>query len=161
MWCWWCGRRDHSPCPVERYNSCAHRAFVLVADPEAVERSHDKWLTAQWFARQKLLHPVTVRTDDRAGVSELIDHFGRIVIKPRFGFGSRGLVISTNATNSWRQPTTWAKMALPRNTLAATIRNSPARYFATVTVRFAPPLVMQRELLHGTSYRIYPSRMRH
>src|SRR5262249_16896554 len=56
---------------------------VLVADPEAVERSHDKWLTAQWFTQQKFLHPVTVRADDRAGVSELSARFGRIVVKPR------------------------------------------------------------------------------
>src|SRR5262249_15473096 len=68
--------------------------FVLVAAPDVVERSHDKWLTAQWFTEQKLPHPATVRADDKAGVSELMRRFGQLVVKPRFGFGSRGVVVA-------------------------------------------------------------------
>jgi glutathione synthase/RimK-type ligase-like ATP-grasp enzyme len=70
---------------------------VLVADPDVVERSHDKWLTAQWFTQQKFPHPVTVRADDRAGVLELSARFGRIVVKPRFGFASRGIIATKPA----------------------------------------------------------------
>jgi len=131
-------------------------AFLLVADVEAVERSHDKWLTAQWFNQQKIAHPVTVLADDRNGVSDLIRRFGRIVVKPRFGFGSRGLVIATS-----REQIMAAADSLGPNGIAQEHVGDDDQEFTGAVLcdrncKVGASLVMQRELLHGTSYRIHP-----
>jgi carbamoyl-phosphate synthase large subunit len=131
-------------------------AFVLVADPASIERSHDKWLTAQWFAGEKLQHPVTVRADDRAGISDLIDRFGQVVVKPRFGFGSRGLVFSSNAAEIVAAAEKLGANGIVQQHVGADELEFTGAVLCDRNRKVRASLVMQRELLHGTSYRIHP-----
>jgi carbamoyl-phosphate synthase large subunit len=131
-------------------------AVVLVADPDAVERSHDKWLTAQWFAREGLPHPRSVRADDRAGRHALIDAIERVVVKPRCGYASRGLVVSTR-----RDEVEAIADRLGENGIVQEYVGSDDREFTGAVLcdrkgRVGASLVMQRDLLQGTSYRIQP-----
>jgi carbamoyl-phosphate synthase large subunit len=132
------------------------RAIVLVADPQSVVRSHDKWLTAQWFVEEKMEHPVTVLANDQAGVRALIGRFERIVVKPRFGFGSRGVVVSSD----------YAQIAAAAENLGAEgivqeyIGREDQEYTSAVLCdrnrEVQASLVMKRDLMHGTSFRIHP-----
>jgi carbamoyl-phosphate synthase large subunit len=130
--------------------------LVLVADPKVVERSHDKWLAAQWFNEQKFLHPATVRADDRTGISELTAQFERIVVKPRFGFGSRGIVIAAKPAEIISAADNLGANGIVQEYIGDDSKEFTGAALCDKQGQVRASLVMQRELLHGTSYRIRP-----
>ncbi|KAA0676209.1 ATP-grasp domain-containing protein [Roseomonas genomospecies 6] len=130
-------------------------AIVLVPAADLVEQCHDKWLTAQCFARLDIAHPETVRADDRNGVAALLERFGPpLVVKPRTGHGSGGVVIAQSP----------ALVAAAADALGAdgivqrcVDVDGPEYTAAVLCDRAARPragIVLRRELLQGTSYRI-------
>jgi carbamoyl-phosphate synthase large subunit len=131
-------------------------ACVLVADSAAVERSHDKWLTAQWFNKQQIAHPVTVRADDQDGVMELIRRFRRVVVKPRYGFGSRGLVIASTSAQVMAAAGSLGADGIAQEHVGDADQEFTGTVLCDRDRRVRASLVMQRELQHGTSYRIHP-----
>jgi carbamoyl-phosphate synthase large subunit len=131
-------------------------AVVLVAEPEAVERSHDKWLTAQWFARQGIPHPATARADDAAEVSQLVDRFGRVVVKPRCGFGSRGVVFAASRAEAMSAADRLGESGIVQEEVGTADQEFTGAILCDREGKIGASLVMRRELLQGTSYRIYP-----
>jgi len=131
---------------------------VLVADADVVERCHDKWLAAQWCADAGVPHPATVRADDTEGVRRLCDLFGgHLVVKPRCGFGSRGVtVVKTEA-----EALTFAGRLGEDGIVQQHVGTEDQEYTsAALCDGDGKPLavaVMWRELNLGTSYRVYPA----
>jgi carbamoyl-phosphate synthase large subunit len=65
---------------------------ILVNEPEEIERFNDKWLAAKWYSSHNIAAPRTILADDleKAKIN-LVEWEFPIIIKPRFGGGSRML----------------------------------------------------------------------
>jgi carbamoyl-phosphate synthase large subunit len=131
-------------------------AVVLVADTEAVERSHDKWLTAQWFASQRLPHPLTVRADDGPGRVALMDAVECVIVKPRCGYASRGIVISTRRDEIEAIADRIGANGIVQEYVGSEDQEFTGSVLCDRSGRVGASIVMKRELLQGTSYRIQP-----
>ena len=131
-------------------------AVVLVADADAVERSHDKWLTAQWFARERLPHPATVRADDRAGRTALMEAVGRVVVKPRCGYASRDILVSTNRNEVEATADRIGADGIVQEYIGRDDQEFTGAVLCDRSGRVGASIVMRRDLLQGTSYRIQP-----
>lgn len=129
---------------------------ILVADAKAVERGHDKWLAARWFTEQNLPHPATVRADDRAGISELIARSRRAVIKPRFGFGSRGIVLANKPADIEAAAKSLGENGIVQEYIGDDDNEFTGAVLCDRKGEVRASLVMRRELQHGTSYRVHP-----
>ncbi|CAA7618722.1 Carbamoyl phosphate synthase [Magnetospirillum sp. LM-5] len=132
-------------------------AQVLVADAELVELCHDKWLTSRWSATANFPHPATVLADDVEGVRRLFaESDGRLVIKPRRGYGSRGVVTVCSEAEALAAAAALGGDGIAQHYVGA----EDGEYTGAVLCdRSGVPLValvMWRELNSGTSYRTYP-----
>src|SRR5262245_11808724 len=132
------------------------RAVVLVGDPAAVARGHDKWLTAQWFASEGLRHPATVRADDRAGRTALMNAAERVVVKPRCGYASRGVLVSRNRNEIEALADRLGENGIVQDYVGSDDQEFTAAVLCDRDGRVGASIVMKRDLLQGTSYRIQP-----
>ena len=131
-------------------------AVVLVGDSDAVERSHDKWLTAQWFVSERLRHPTTVRADDKAGRAALMDTVDCVVVKPRCSYASRGVVVSTNRQEVETTADRMGADGIVQEYVGRDDQEFTGAVLCDGRGRVGASIVMKRDLLQGTSYRIQP-----
>ena len=131
-------------------------AVVLVGDAEVVERSHDKWLTAQWFTREQLRHPVTVRADDVAGRAALMESVERLVVKPRCSYASRGVFVSADRHEIEAAADRIGADGIVQEYVGSDDQEFTGAVLCDRSGRVGASIVMKRDLLQGTSYRIQP-----
>lgn len=132
------------------------RTLILVSPSDLVRRCHDKYLTSLWFAEQNLPHPQTVLANDVSGALALArEHGWPLILKPRTGFACRGIaeLVDEKAVLA-------AASAGESSVIQEVIGTDREEYTATVffdrTRQPVAMLVMHRELLQGTSYRVEP-----
>lgn len=132
-------------------------AFVLLSPVDTVERCADKWLTARWFASAHLPHPATVRADDSEGRRRLVSHCGfPLIVKPRFGYASRGVVLSQNSPQLELEAQNLGEGGVVQEYLDQADQEYTAATFSSTPGVVDACIVMRRELLQGTSYRVEP-----
>jgi carbamoyl-phosphate synthase large subunit len=133
------------------------RSQVLVSPPEVVGRCHDKWQTALWFAEQGFSHPKTVLANDRAGVAALVKENGfPMVVKPRYGFASLGFFIAMDLEELHGAMARWGSLGIVQVFLDNEAEEFTASTFSSRRGQVDATIVLRRELLQGTSYRIEP-----
>ena len=130
-------------------------ARVLVAPFEVVENCHDKWRTAGWLEKIGVPHPLTARSDDLEGLEALAGRAGfPLIAKPRQGFASRDIYL----INHYRELMPIAGK-YGRDGIVQAYVGRPEDEYTAAAFSARPPdvdavIVMRRELLQGTSYRI-------
>jgi carbamoyl-phosphate synthase large subunit len=146
--------------PVSRLRErieAASGARVLVSAPDVVARCADKWLTAQWFARVGLPHPRTALADDAAGIADIVTSCGfPVVVKPRLGYASRGLTIAGNRAALAAAAAVLGREGVVQEHLSDSSCEHTAATFSSRPGAAEACIVMRRELLQGTSYRVEP-----
>lgn len=132
-------------------------AKVILSAPEVVERCADKWLTAQWFCQARLPHPQTVLASDAAGLESLAVRTGfPVVVKPRCGYASMGLVVARNPEHLRAAAAVLGDSGIVQQHLSSAEHEYTAATFSSRPGEVEAGIVMRRELLQGTSYRVEP-----
>lgn len=133
------------------------KAKILVSPFEVVSRCHDKWQTALWFGQQGLNHPRTVLADDPVGVAALVAEEGfPLVVKPRQGFASSGLVLAHSREELHGAVARWGSQGIVQAYLDNDAAEFTASTFSSRPGQVDTIIVLRRELLQGTSYRMEP-----
>lgn len=66
--------------------------YVLINEPDEIDRFTDKWLAYNWYKSHNIPAPRTFLADNLSKVKSLIDDLKYpVILKPRFGGGSRTL----------------------------------------------------------------------
>ncbi|MEO5333867.1 MAG: ATP-grasp domain-containing protein [Magnetococcus sp. YQC-5] len=132
-------------------------ARILTADRQVVERCHDKWLTSRWFAQTGLPHPATLLANDQPGIERLLDLYGfPVVVKPRFGYASRGVRVVHHLRELEVETGKLGELGIIQSYVGSDEQEYTGSVFAPKPGEVAAWIVMRRELLQGTSYRIEP-----
>jgi carbamoyl-phosphate synthase large subunit len=132
-------------------------AKVIVSSAQVVEICNDKWRTAQWFNVQQLPHPDTVLITDLEGTQQLLGKHGwPLVIKDRHGFASRSVWVidSQEQLDMYRQKL--GDSGIVQQHIGTDEQEYTAAVFCSKAGQADAVLLMKRDLLAGTSYRITP-----
>jgi len=132
-------------------------AFVLVSPEKVVRRCHDKWATAKWLAELGVSHPDTVRADDEVGRNRLAEELGfPSILKPRSGFASRNVVEVIDRSSLENAARILGDRGVVQAKVGSDDQEFTAATFSSRSGQVEAVMVMHRELLQGTSYRVEP-----
>ncbi|MBF0353648.1 MAG: ATP-grasp domain-containing protein [Alphaproteobacteria bacterium] len=132
-------------------------ACVLVAPARAVESAHDKWATAAWCLEKGIPHPKTVLASNAEAVKRLAEEIGLpLIVKPRHGFASRDVVTATQMSELFAAAAKLGEQGIVQEYIGDDHEEFTATVLCDSAGHVRALLVMQRELLQGTSYRVSP-----
>lgn len=133
-------------------------AVVVVADPDTVERCDDKLATAAWFALHAFPFAASARADDREAISALVETHGfPLVVKPRRGFAARGVEEVRSESELETAAAKLGDKGIVQEYIGTADSEFTAAVFCKTPGRVDAAIVLRRELLQGTSYRIGPA----
>ncbi len=133
----------------------ATNARILVNPAEIVRKCSDKWETAQLFACKDLPHPDTVLAEDREGLEELIQRHGYpLIAKPRCGYASRGIMVVRNKEEAHAASMMLGKDGVIQKLVGTDETEFTASIYSSAPGQVDACIVLWRELLQGTSYRV-------
>jgi RimK family alpha-L-glutamate ligase len=98
---------------IFRMDLLYHWAFQgtwVINPPQALERTVDKYFTQLLLEHAGVPVVPTVVTEDRDTVMDLIDRWGKVVVKPLFGSQGKGILLLEDREVGWRVINTLSKV---------------------------------------------------